>query len=177
MRRYGLILLLSLVLNIIFGACAPKADVTTDIGTVSQTSVKEEKMIDDLKASHPECFGIDVSEGLNVLVFENMMREYEIRLEPGNKDHYAWSEATKVTDYAALTLEEAKTILDYYGLPDDKITLRPFQDMSSYLMTVDDALFTRIANAFDNRYQVGGQFFEEYDPEIDGTYPGYPGFD
>ena len=58
------------------------------------------------------------------------------------------------------------------GLPDEKITLRPYDSVmaSSYTLSMlmeDGNYLTEMAEAFDNRYRVGEVFKCVYDPEID----------
>ena len=144
-------------------ACAEEG--TTPIS--SEEEIESEIMTLDpkeaqlLKKAHPDCFGLDTREGLNVLVFEKRSGKFEIRLAPGNKTHWTFEEATRATFYSALTLEECKKMLQFYHLPDDKVYLRPYQDpLSSYLMTIDEALEKRIAGTFDNRYKVGTPYIK-----------------
>ena len=127
--------------------------------TLEEKASLDAKEAQSLKNSHPDCFGLDVAEGLNVLVFENRSGEFAIRLASGSIVNWTSEEALKATSHKALTVEECKIMLIFYGLPDDKIQLRPYQDpLSSYLMTIDDSLVNRIAGAFDNRYKVGTVF-------------------
>ena len=127
-----------------------------------------------LREAHPQFFDLDTSEGLNVLVYNGGKSgvDWNVRLVPGNKDHYSLAEGIQSTTYLPLTVAEAKKVLLYYGLPDDKITLRPYDDpmASAYTLAMlmeDQNYLTQMAEAFDNRYRVGEIFQSVYDPEID----------
>ena len=141
-------------------------------GSKKETLSPEE--VQQLQEAHPQFFGLDTSDGLNVLVFNGGKSgvDWTVRLVPGNKDHYALSEGVESTTYLPLTVDEAKKVLIYYGLQDEKITLRPYDDLmaSSYTLSMlmeDGNYLTEMAEAFDNRYRVGEVFKCVYDPEID----------
>ena len=97
---------------------------------------------------------------------------WSIRLVPGSKDRYSIFEGVQATTYKGLTVDEAKKMLIYYGLPDDKVVLRPYDDpaASSYTLSMlmeDENYLTEMAEVFDNRYRVGEIFNCLYNPEID----------
>lgn len=131
--------------------------------------------IQKLQEEHPQYFGLDTSEGLNVLVYgDDKIDFWSIRLVPGNKDYYSiYEDALASKTYGPLSLEEAKMILTYYDLPDETVILHPYDcwSISSYKLAhllEDETYLTRMAEAFDNRYQVGEEFPVIYIPEIDG---------
>ena len=124
--------------------------------------------INELKESHPECFGLDVTNGLNVLVFDNY-GQWSIRIVSGSKDHYSLKECVESTLILPLTLNEAKTVLKDYGLPDEKVVLRPYQEESSFYMKIDESLKNRIRDAFENKYIVSDEFKKVFDPDIDSV--------
>ena len=136
-----------------------------DIAQAEKRTLAQEEL-QSLRDSHPEFFGLDTTDGLNVLVFDNAGL-WVIRFVPGSKDHYALKEVVESTLVLPLTLDEAKSLLVYYDLPDDKVVLHPYQDEYSYLMKIDDSLIQRISDAFDHRYLVGEEFKKFYDPTID----------
>ena len=159
MKKIILIILLVLV----------GSSLTACAGFVSANDASFLEEINGLKNSHPECFGLDVTNGLNVLVFDNN-GQWNIRLVSGNKEHYSLKEAVESTRVLPLTLKESKTIIRNYGLPDEKVFLHPYQEeASSYYMMIDESLKTRISDAFENKYQVFDEFKSEFDPSIDST--------
>ena len=160
MKKLVTILLL-LCCGFSIAACNNSEDIAR---TEKRTLAQEE--VQSLKEVHPEFFGLDTTNGLNVLVFDNA-GQWVIRFVPGSKNHYALKEVVEATLVLPLTLDEAKSLLVYYDLPDDKVVLRPYQDEYSYLMKIDDSLIQRISDAFDHRYLVGEEFKKYYDPAID----------
>lgn len=129
-----------------------------------------------LKETYPYFSNLDVAEGLNVLVYgygkEKEGNPWRVIFVPGSKDHYALTENIRMAKYGDMTLEDAKKLLIYYGLPDDQVTLHPYEwpfnewrSLSSLLEEED--YLPRMAEAFDNRYKVGEVWPVRYDPEID----------
>lgn len=134
--------------------------------------------IQALQERYPQYFCLDTEEGLNVLVYgDDKINFWSIRLVSGNKDYYSIYEDTVAgKTYEPLSLENAKMILEYYGLPDEMVILHPYDNwvISSYKLShllEDETYLTRMAEAFDNRYQVGEEFPVIYVPEIDGLPP------
>lgn len=129
-----------------------------------------------LQEKYPHFFDLDTSEGLNVLVFRNGTNNvWIVRLVPGTKDYFSLSEGVKFGAYDAMILEEAKMILQYYDLPDEKVILRPYDDPLASSLTLsmfleDENFLIEMAEAFDNRYQIGEIFELIYVPEMD-DYP------
>lgn len=145
---------------------------------LSCTSPGEETLSSEdlqrLKESYPHFFNLDTTEGLNALVMGYGTQDcsWEVVLLPGSKDHYALTENIRMASYCPLSLEDAKKMLIYYGLPDDQVTLHPYEwpfnewrSLSSLLEEED--YLPRMAEAFDNRYKVGEVWPVRYDPEID----------
>ena len=150
------------------------------VSTISCGETKKETISPEeakqLRETHPQFFDLDTSEGLNVLVYNGGKSgvDWSVRLVPGNKDHYSLFEGIQATTYLPLTVAEAKKVLIYYGLPDNKIILRPYDDpmASSYTLAKlmeDPAYLTQMAEAFDNRFRVGETFKSVYDPEFDNV--------
>ena len=141
-------------------------------GAGRETMAPEE--LEHLKAVYPEYFDLDTSKGINVLVCDDLNGEWIIRLVSGEKECFSLTESVWITRHQhILTLEEAKKILLYYNLPDEEVFLRPYNDFFSPYgwQTFDDEFASRIASAFDHRYQVGSEFLQQYDPETDGIAP------
>ena len=57
-------------------------------GSKKETLSPEE--VQQLQEAHPQFFGLDMSDGLNILVFNGGKSgvDWTVRLVPGNKDHY-----------------------------------------------------------------------------------------
>lgn len=131
--------------------------------------------IQKLREEHPQYFDLDTSEGLNVLVFRNGTNGvWIIRLVPGNKDYFSILEGVQFGLYDAMLVEEAKMVLQYYDLPDEMVILRPYDDpiVSSHTLAMfmrEENFLIEMAEAFDNRYQIGEIFELVYVPEIDGV--------
>ena len=133
-----------------------------------------------LQEEYPLYFQLDTSEGINVLVYgDDKIDFWSVRLVSGNKDQFSIYEDTRYSyDNPPLTLEDAKTILDWYDLPDEAVILHPYDNWQvssfklSHLME-DPTYLPRMAEAFDNRYHVGEEFPVVYDPELDGTMPAH----
>ena len=128
--------------------------------TLSPAEVKR------LESAHPDAFGLDTSEGLKVLAFGDNKGHFGFRIISGSLDYYPISIAIPATVYPDLTVEETKKLLLFYDLPDEQVTLHPWQDgISSYLMKIDDKLLQDLSEAFDNRYEIGPEIKEDLSPE------------
>ena len=134
--------------------------------------------IQKLQEKYPLYFCLDTSEGLNVLVYgDDKIDFWSIRLVSGNKDYYSiYEDVVAGKTYEPLSLEDAKLILEYYDLPDEMVILHPYDNwlISSFKLShllEDETYLTRMAEAFDSRYQVGEEFPVIYVPEIDGYPP------
>ena len=134
--------------------------------------------IERLREAHPLYFELDTSEGINVLVYgDDKIDFWSIRLVSGNKDYFSiYEDAQNSVAYGPLSLEDAKLILEYYNLPDEMVILHPYDNwvISSFKLShllEDETYLPRMAEAFDNRYQVGEEFPVIYIPEIDGYPP------
>ena len=167
-----LIVLFALTLMCCFvAAChAPERTVETIASEEATTCQEPEPTLETLspgevsrlKNTHPDCFGLDTTEGLHVLAYEVRKGEFEFRLVSGNKDHFTWEEAMKSTYYRSLTLEELKKMLLFYHLPDEKIHLHPWRDpMCNYMVPIDDSYIRRLSEFIDNRFDVEEQWREE----------------
>lgn len=149
---------------------APPEEISREEIPAEEISPEE---IGQLEEAHPQFFGLDTAEGLNVLVYGGgKAGDWAVRLVPGSKDHYGLTESIEVSTYLPLTLDEAKTLLIYYGLPDEQVILRPYDDpmASGYTLSMlmeDESYLTQMAEAFDDRYSVGEIFEAVYDPETD----------
>ena len=173
-----LILIVFVMIMTALTACTKNdpTDLPTDPVTEAPTTVPEEtppvketlsaEEVKKLKTAHPDAFGLDTTDGLKVLAFGDSKGYFEFRIISGSLDSYPASISVPATKYRSLTVEEAKKVLAFYDLPDEKITLHPWQSMiSSHLMTIDDELLSALKNAFDGRYEVGPEIKEELDPE------------
>ena len=119
-----------------------------------------------LKSAHPDAFGLDTTEGLKVLAFSGDQKSFYFRIISGDKEYYPIKDAAAASMYRALTVEEAKKVLVFYDLPDEKVTLHPWVDgLSSAYMVIDDTLLQNLKAAFDGRYEVGPEIKEDLDPE------------
>ena len=141
------------ILLLLFSGC-----VTTDVLPSKETAAPEE--LQRLREWHPECFELDTTEGINVLMFYDGTGNWQVLLVSGSKDHYSMEEAgTAMAWYIPLTVEETKTILLFYDLPDEQIILRPYDGWpSSYGSPRSSEDQRKMAGAFDNRYRVGDLF-------------------
>ena len=134
-------------------AAAPKGQEKIDPKKQETLSPEEVK---SLEAAHPDAFGLDASKGLKVLAFGDNEGYFRFRLISGALDHYPAEIAAPASRYKALTAEEVQKMVLFYGLPDEKVTLHPWQDpLSSYLMRIDDALLQDLREVFDNRFELG----------------------
>ena len=154
----------------------PTAPVETTAAPPETTTVPEETSAEEetlspseakqLKSAHPDAFGLDTSEGLKVLAFGDNKGHFGFRIISGSLDYYPVSIAIPATVYPDLTVEETKKLLLFYGLPDEQVTLHPWQEgISSYLMKIDDKLLQDLSEAFDNRYEIGPEIKEDLSPE------------
>jgi hypothetical protein len=134
-------------------AAAPKGQEKIDPKKQETLSPEEVK---SLEAAHPDAFGLDASKGLKVLAFGDNEGYFRFRLISGELDCYPAEVYVPASKYKALTAEEVRKMVLFYGLPDEKVTLHPWQDpLSSYFMRIDDALLQDLREAFDNRFELG----------------------
>ena len=147
------LMLLMASISLLFSGC-----VTTDVLPSKETAAPEE--LQRLREWHPECFELDTTEGINVLMFYDGTGNWQVLLVSGSKDHFSMEEAgTAMEWYIPLTVEETKTILLFYDLPDEQIILRPYDGWpSSYGSPRSSEDQRKMAVAFDNRYRVGDLF-------------------
>ena len=147
------LMLLMASISLLFSGC-----VTTDVLPSKETAAPKE--LQRLREWHPECFELDTTEGINVLMFYDGTGNWQVLLVSGSKDHFSMEEAgTAMEWYIPLTVEETKTILLFYDLPDEQIILRPYDGWpSSYGSPRSSEDQRKMAVAFDNRYRVGDLF-------------------
>ncbi len=145
----------------------PTAPVETTAALTESTTEKPTKSPEEvLRSKHPDAFDLDTSEGLKVLAFGDNMGSFRFRIISGNLDYYPIKTMAEASKYKALTVEEVKQVLLIYGLPDEKVTLHPWQEgLSSFRMTIDDKLLQDLSGAFDNRYEIGSEIKEDLSPE------------
>ena len=174
MKRQSLLLCLIFIMIMTALTACTKNDPTelpTDPVTEAPTTVPEEtppeietlspEEAKILQTAHPDAFGLDASQGLKVLAFGDNKGYFQFRIISGSMDSYPASISIPATRYRSLTVEEVKKVLVFYHLPDEKITLHPWQcNISSYRMTIDDELLEALEKAFDGRYEVGPEIIE-----------------
>ena len=147
---------------------------TEPIATEALRETVSAEEIRRLREEYPQYFSLDTSEGILVLVFgDDKIDSWKIRLLSGNKHVLSIWESAQYDTFPGISLEDTKTILAYYNLPDDMIMLRPYDDwiISSYKLShymEDETYLSRVAEAFNNRYPVGEIFEATYVEEIDG---------
>ncbi len=131
-----------------------------------------------LYEEHPQFFGLDTTDGIKVLMFGDGREDHwKIDLVPGSKESFSFTEGAYRSTFVKLTLEEAKKILLFYDLPDEKVFLQAYDDglSSDIKMELTDELLQSMSEAFDSRYQVLEMWFkEQFDPESDASL--VPGF-
>ena len=106
-----------------------------------------------LQANYPNLFGLETAEGLTVCVFSSYPDSYICGLLPGNVDKTTVSP----TSVFNVTVNEMKTILEYYGLPDNRITVRPYYPTKGYYVADKEAYARTLSQLFDGRYKVGDE--------------------
>lgn len=132
----------------------PEKTETTTAPEEQETLSPEE--VKSLEAAHPDAFGLDVTKGLKVLAFGDNEGYFRFRLISGALDHYPAEIYAPASRYKALTAEEVQKMVLFYGLPDEKVTLHPWQNpLSSYLMRIDEELLQDLREVFDNRFELG----------------------
>ncbi len=89
-----------------------------------------------LRATYPEYFDLDTTDGLTVYVWQLAAGSYSCALLPGApQDH----EQSALMSLRATTVDEMKAILTSYRLPCDKIIIEPTHMLySSYFYEIDD---------------------------------------
>ena len=142
-------------------ACEKSETPGTPEKTETTTAPEEQEPLSSeevkrLQAAHPDAFGLDVTKGLKVLAFGDNSGHFVFRLIPGELDYYPAEVYAPASKYKALTAEEVRKMVLFYGLPDEKVTLHPWQDpLSSYLMRIDEELLQDLREVFDNRFELG----------------------
>jgi len=106
-----------------------------------------------LKASFPEYFGLDASNGL--VVYQCQFSDIDFRFTISDK---AIGSLTKyeIMSQNLISSSTLTDILETYGLPNDKITVVPISIVttSGYTYTVDGEYAKKIAEMLGNRYNV-----------------------
>lgn len=105
-----------------------------------------------LKEKFPNYFGLDVSNGLSVYIWQEAEGAYSCRLLPGKNTDYTKEELWELQESPA-TLDEMKTIVSFYTrqgmVSKDDITVNALvMPHSSYYYTVDDEYIRSLNDLF-----------------------------
>ena len=113
--------------------------------------------LEQLRVSHPECFELDASNGLTVMVASFAKENYRCTLCAGYIDETSLTpmEINQIynegiyNEGIAFNIETMKAILQTYHLPEEKIHIVPVQSVySSYLYNIDDEYRAKLQEMF-----------------------------
>lgn len=130
----------------------PIKDALSQYGDIPDNfALDEEPDMDKLREWYPEFFdhGNPNVEGVNVYVWQMAEEDYSFGLMFGNSsnitDEEIWALASR-----PLTLNEAKALLNEFGVSKDEITVIPvIQPISSYAYEIDDEYQERVNKFFE----------------------------
>ena len=111
-----------------------------------------------LKQQYPELFELDTSKGLDVYIWMPGGKSFSCWLT--EHDAYAADDPLLIPDVLAhfndLTPENVKTILNYYGIDAEKVSVIPYQHpLSSYLWVEDGKIIDGSVTEKDLREMLG----------------------
>lgn len=110
-----------------------KNRVKAEIGT----SAHDKKIIEELKNYHKEFFDLSTENGLCVFVCENS-QGYRCKLYAGYGSQTIGQKELSST--GSVTVEEMKLILSTYDVPEEKINVRSYVDLTSSYFNPDSVL-------------------------------------
>jgi len=92
-----------------------------------------ENSIDDIQEKYPQYFGLDTSNGLDVIVWQMAENNYNFGLLPHTYEERYWL-SDELTELKSVRLDDMRAIIESYGIPQEKIYIVPWQNpLSSYL--------------------------------------------
>ncbi|MBQ7337080.1 MAG: M56 family metallopeptidase [Clostridia bacterium] len=101
------------------------------------TQADVEAQLSYVQSAYPEYFGLDTTDGLTVYVWQMAAGSYSCGLLPGQPNDH---EQMQLLQLKGTSIEQMKTILNDYALPEDQITVEPtYMLYSSYLHTFSEA--------------------------------------
>ena len=163
-KRKGSILLSVVVFLMALCSCSQQKE-TTDIKketTVGQETISAEDAR-RLKKEHPECFGLDKTDGLTVLgIPKNPTGNFSFYILSGNKKSFTQQETVEKSKQLPLDLADTKKMLTFYGLPESQIHLRVYIPVwSSAQNEITEVIRKNLGEEFDNRYKLEEDFKDQ----------------
>lgn len=133
----------------------------------SETQTSQPPIIEMLKKKYPHLFGLDVSGGVNVYIWQMAHNSYSCVLRPKSE---RVPDLKEILGYSGTSIEEMRQILSSYDLPREKVSVIPvIHPLSSYGYTIDEAYQAMLEDVFWNaemlydtvRYDIDGDGKEE----------------
>ncbi len=101
--------------------------------------------IDELRAKHPEFFGLPTEKGLEVYVWQMAPASYTFALMPVTENEKTFDELIKMGLNGGVSASEMRLILSAYDVPESKVFIIPYQNpISSYVGEHDDSYVDNI---------------------------------
>ena len=95
--------------------------------------------IDELRAKHPEFFGLPTEKGLEVYVWQMAPSSYTFALMPVTENEKTFEELIKMGLNGGVSASEMRLILSAYDVPESKVAIIPYQNpISSYIGVQDE---------------------------------------
>ena len=97
------------------------------------SELTDDIVVSELQEKYPQYFGLDTSNGLDVIVWQMAENNYNFGLLPHTDEERYWL-SDELTELKSVRLDDMRAIIESYDIPREKIYIVPWQNpLSSYL--------------------------------------------